>query len=113
MQSVDGPVKAIVGKFAISVLMRFGRKQQKSLQEGMTSMNKEIIDSLIAIVVLVNDLRKGRVSKQTSQFVAQKRGKNVAKHIFDINLNKNRLQSQNIASLSVIAYSSTKTSSSQ
>ena len=53
-------------------------------------MNKEIIDSFIAIVMLVNDLRKSRVSNQASRFGAQKGGENVAKYVFDINLDMNR-----------------------
>ena len=61
-----------------------------SLQEGMTGMNKEIIDCIISIIMLMDDLGQSRVSNQTGRLVPQKGGKNITKHIFNINLDMNQ-----------------------
>ena len=67
-------------------------------------MNKEIIDNLIAIVMLMDDLGQSRVSNQTSRLVPQKRGKNITKHIFNINLDVNREISKPNAKRIAITY---------
>ena len=72
MQCVDSPVQAIVRELAIGMLTRLSRKQWKSLEEGMASMDKEIINSLMPIVMLVDNLRKGRVSNQTCRLIVKK-----------------------------------------
>ena len=53
-------------------------------------MNKKIVDGVIAIIMLMDDLGQSRISNQTGRLIPQEGGKNIAKHILNVNLDMNQ-----------------------
>ena len=71
LQHVDVPLQAVIGELAIQMLTRLMRDQGVRLQEGMTCMNKKIVNDIITNVMLMNNLRQSRDTEEASRLGMQ------------------------------------------